>query len=228
MLYARFDWLDTTHKVPHTTSKSQALLVLSWQDAFCMKHQRYAECKLIKKGDKAHLTLHGLWPQPRRNQYCHIERKYILKDKHHQWRALPDLNIERKNFTLMKSYMPGYRSMLYKHEWIKHGSCYSNNPNTYFHDALTLAKEVDNSAVGKFFRENQTKTITLKQVRKTFDNAFGSGAGKHVELVCRNGIITELRIHIGSHGDALKSLITKGSYARSRCKYGKVVNFYFK
>ncbi len=203
-------------------SKNQSLLVLSWQNAFCQTHQRYAECKNEKIGDVGHLTLHGLWPQPRNKQYCHVSKKIISKDKFHQWRRLPNIDIEPKTLELMDHYMPGYISMLHKHEWIRHGTCYGENANQYFHDGLSMTKEVDNSAVGYLLHSHIGKFVTLKQIRVAFDKSFGLGAGERVALGCRGGLITEIRIHIGNHGDELKDLILKGSKARSRCQKGKI------
>ena len=202
--------------------KNQSLLVLSWHNAFCEKHRKKTECRQVKKSDKGHLVLHGLWPQPRNNVYCDVPQKLIAKDKHHQWKALPNIDIEESTLELMDSYMPGYLSRLHKHEWIKHGTCYGESADRYYHDALSLASEVDHSTVGKLFRANVGKKVTLGQIRGAFDRALGKGAGQRVELKCEGGLITELWIRIGGRGDRLGSLIAKGATTRSRCQKGKV------
>ncbi len=204
------------------TAKKQSLLVLSWHNAFCETHRKKTECRNPKKSDKGQLVLHGLWPQPRNNVYCGVPQKLIAKDKHHQWKALPNIDIEESTLALMDSYMPGYVSRLHKHEWIKHGTCYGESADRYYHDALTLASEVDHSAVGKLLRNNVGKKVTLGQIRGAFDREFGAGAGQRVELKCQGGLITELWIHIGDKGDSLRELIAKGSTTKSRCHKGKV------
>jgi len=202
--------------------KEQSLLVLSWHNAFCQTHRRQAECKNPKKSDKGHLVLHGLWPQPRNNVYCDVPQKLIAKDKHHQWKALPNIDIEERTLELMDQYMPGYLSRLHKHEWIKHGTCSGKSADDYYHDALTLASEVDQSEVGNLFRSHVGRPLTLGQIRTAFDRAFGVGAGQHVELKCQGGLITELWIHIGGKEGSLKERIANGSSAKSRCHKGKV------
>ena len=203
-------------------AKIQSLLVLSWHNAFCETHRNKTECRNPKKSEKGKLVLHGLWPQPRNNVYCNVPQKLIAKDKHHQWKALPNIDIEEGTLELMDSYMPGYVSRLHKHEWIKHGTCYGGSADRYYHDALTLASEVDHSAVGKFLRSHVGKRVTLAQVRSAFDHAFGKGAGEKVEMKCQGGLVTEFWIHIGDKGDSLTSLIAKGSRTKSRCHKGKV------
>jgi len=204
------------------TTRKQALLVLSWHNAFCETHRRQTECQNPKKSDKGHLVLHGLWPQPRNNVYCNVPQKLIAKDKHHQWKALPNIDIEESTLELMDSYMPGYLSRLHKHEWLKHGTCYGTSADKYYHDALTMAQEVDRSAVGKLFRTHVGRRITLSQIRTAFDHAFGKGAGQRVELKCQGGLITELWIHVGGEGDRLSERIHSGTPAKSRCREGKV------
>jgi len=109
----------------NSTQKSKVnLLVISWNNAFCQTHRSKKECKT--KASSNILSLHGLWPQPRNKSYCNIPKKLVAKDKHHQWRDLPDMNLETQTISLMKKYMPGYASGLQKHEWIKHGTCYGN------------------------------------------------------------------------------------------------------
>ncbi len=203
-------------------SKKQSLLVLSWHNAFCETHRKKTECRNPKKSEKGKLVLHGLWPQPRNNAYCGVPQKSIAKDKHHQWKALPNIDIEESTLELMDSYMPGYVSRLHKHEWIKHGTCYGKSADRYYHDALTLASEVDHSAVGKLLRSHVGKKITLSQVRGAFDHAFGKGAGERVEMKCQGGLVTEFWIHVGGRGDRLAELIGKGSRTKSRCHKGKI------
>ncbi len=200
----------------------RALLALSWQNAFCQTHRRVSECKTYDRSDKGHLSLHGLWPQPRNKQYCDIPQKLIAKDKHHQWKALPNIDITEDTLALMDSYMPGYVSRLHKHEWIKHGVCYGTNAETYYHNALTLAKEVDSSEVGALFRSHVGKKLTLKQIRSSFEHAFGKGAGSSLSMACQGGLITEIRVETAGKGDKLKALIVRNGKSRSRCHSGKV------
>ncbi len=198
------------------------LLALSWQNAFCETHRRVRECRQDRGGDAGHLTLHGLWPQPRNNIYCKVPKKTVSRDKFHQWKTLPNIDTEPGTLELMDRYLPGYVSYLHKHEWIKHGTCYGTTADVYFHDGLTMAKEVDNSAVGQLLKNAIGKRVTLRAIRHAFDQVFGPGAGERVEMKCRQGLLTELWINLRGQGDQLKPLIANAPKRRGRCREARV------
>ncbi len=99
----------------------------------------------------------------------------------------------------------------------KHGTCYSKDSERYFHDALSLTKEVDSSIVGEYLRANEGKRVKLINLKRVFDKAFGKGASVHLEMSCRNRLLSELRIHIRGRGDSLKKLLEDAPTGRSRC-----------
>ena len=198
--------------------RTESILVLSWHNAFCETHRNKQECRPNTNSDKGRLVLHGLWPQPRNNVYCNVPKKITAKDKHHQWKDLPNIDLEPETFELMDVYMPGYLSRLHKHEWIKHGTCYGTDANHYYHDALTLAKEVDDSKIGKLIKKHIGKKITLGQIRQAFDRVYGVGAGKKVEMKCKGRLLTELWINLSGQGDSLSSLIRNAKTRRSKCR----------
>ena len=204
------------------------LLALSWHNAFCETHRYKKECKrtvdsLIRsKAHEQQFVLHGLWPQPRHNVYCDVDSELKYADKAKRWRDLPCLALDEKTEDALEKVMPGFASDLHKHEWIKHGTCYGTDANTYYEDAINLVNQVNSSALGKIFSQNIGKTITLKQVRKLADKAFGRGAGNRVELRCKNGLVTELWLHLGSGSDDLATLLKKGKSTSSRCKKGRI------
>jgi ribonuclease T2 len=205
-----------------TKGQTQTILVLSWHNAFCETHPRKQECRTDASSDAGHLVLHGLWPQPRSNAYCNVPPKVIAKDKHHQWRTLPNIDTEPETLELMDVYMPGYVSYLHKHEWIKHGTCYGTSPDRYYHDALTLAQEVDRSRVGQLLKRHIGTSVTLGQIRQAFDRDFGAHAGQRVEMKCDRGLLTELWINLGDRGEHLRTLIQKGKKRKSRCRKAKI------
>ena len=205
----------------------QNLLAISWQNAFCENHRHKKECKLMQKDDFAasHFVLHGLWPQPRNNQYCNVDKKKIGIDKNKQWYRLEKLNLSKETRELLSKKMPGYHSNLHRHEWIKHGTCYGADAETYYTDSLALLKQLNDSKVQDYFEANQGKRVHLKDIRKLFDEAFGKGAGDHVTMNCKDGLITELWLHIGSGSDNLGELLLKGKRPKSRCSKGEVDAF---
>ncbi len=209
-------------------SSKNNLLALSWHNAFCETHRSRKECKrsLLPFGkgkySEKHFVLHGLWPQPRNNIYCNVEKDFVNADKHGQWRDLPCLAMDEEIEDRLAKVMPGFASQLHKHEWVKHGTCYGTDPQEYFEDAVSLVEQINDSKVGDFFRKNIGKHVTLKQVRHLFDRNFGVGAGKRVELKCRKGLVTELWLHLGSGSDNLGTLLKRGKQVRSRCQKGLI------
>jgi len=98
--------------------------------------------------------------------------------------------------------MPGYASNLHRHEWVKHGTCYGTSADRYYQHAIALTQQVNQSKVGDLLANNIGKRVSLKQVRKAFDESFGRGTGKKVDLRCdRKGRISELWINLS--GDVI-------------------------
>jgi len=219
------------NKSPSSSAKSsskstskQNLLALSWQNAFCQTHQYKKECKAMnsKSFGAFEFVLHGLWPQPRNNAYCNMSKKEIGMDKNKQWNRLDRLELNATTRTDLAKLMPGYASNLHRHEWVKHGSCYGTSANDYYADALSLVRQVNDSKVQQYFKQNIGRTIRLDDIRKVFDKAFGKGAGKHVTMNCKQGLITELWLHLGNGSSELSELLKNGARPKSRCHKGRV------
>ena len=209
-------------------SQKQNLLVLSWHNAFCETHRYKKECKrtLFPFGEgkykEKHFVLHGLWPQPKGTQYCGVSSYEKNLDKHKQWHKLLSLNLSPALKGRLKKVMPGISSNLHKHEWVKHGTCYSTDANTYYEDAVGLVEQFNASKVGMFFQKHLGQRVTLQQVRTLFDRSFGKGTGKRVEMKCKKGLITELWLHLGSGSKDLATLLKHGKQTRSYCTGGHI------
>ncbi len=178
--------------------RTQYVLAISWQPAFCETAERRPECtsQTKERFDASHFALHGLWPQ--RVEYCDVSRDQQLTDRDGDWRDLPAPELGKATAAKLREMMPGTQSALDRHEWIKHGTCYGEPAEAYFVDALAMLEAVNASAVRDLFVRSIGKELTQKQVRDAFDIAFGRGAGQRVRLACeRDGnrrIITELTI----------------------------------
>ncbi len=184
---------------PSDGRPAEAVLSLSWQPGFCEGHAGKAECanQTPDHFDATHFTLHGLWPQPRRREYCNVSQALIDTDRKRNWQALPEVDLDAATRAHLVTAMPGTQSFLDRHEWIRHGTCYGRgDPQTYFREALSLLDEVNGSAVQALFAGNIGKEITVGEVRTTFDTAFGSGAGDRVRLSCRRDGSRRLIIEI--------------------------------
>jgi ribonuclease T2 len=217
-----------TKKYENSGVSQNNLLALSWHNAFCETHRYKKECKrnvftlYRSKHRESHFILHGLWPQPANKGYCGVDRKYITMDKYKHWNKLPMPELSKETYESLKKHMPGIASNLHKHEWIKHGTCYGTDAEQYFAKAVSLADQFHQTEVSDFFEKNIGKRVTLKQVRKHFDQSFGTGAGKRVEMRCHKGLVTELWLHLGGESDALGTLLRNGEEIHSACDRGLI------
>lgn len=213
--------------VPKKVEKKRSnenILAISWQNAFCQTHQRKQECINRTKSDfgSREFLLHGLWPQPRTNQYCDVDKKNVSKDKRKQWSKLEELKLSPKTRGKLAVLMGGYESNLHRHEWIKHGSCYGTNADEYYTKAMDLLQEVNYSMVGEFFANNINQTVNIKDIRRIFDKKFGQGAGDRVDMRCKKGLIVELWLHLKGIDKELSNLLKNGEKVKSSCNKGKV------
>ncbi len=193
-----------------------SVLVLSWHNSFCENHSNKKECKLNGGEAKNHLVLHGLWPQPRNNVYCGVDKRIIELDKKRMWNALPPLNLNPKIKELMEIYMPGYKSNLHRHEYYKHGTCYSKDPNEYFLDALTLTKYVD-SIIGEYLRANIGKKIKTIILKNFAAKAIDKKIKNKLAVKCKRVVLKEIWISLKGKGNNLKKLIENAKPIHSNC-----------
>lgn len=207
----------------------QMVLAISWQPAFCERATRKPECKRVKRDryDNTHFALHGLWPQPGSNIYCGVSQDEITQDKKRRWKKLAGLSLSDSLKQKLWQVMPGTRSFLHRHEWVKHGTCYSNSPETYYADSIKLMGAINGSAVQRLFAASIGKQLTGAQIRSAFDQSFGKGAGDRVRIACkRDGnrmLITELTVGLKglAQGD-LGELIKASPKTRRGCPAGIV------
>ncbi len=194
-----------------------SLLVTSWHNSFCETHSNKKECKRDGGEYKNHLVLHGLWPQPRSNVYCGVDKKIIALDKAKRWNALPKLNLKPEVIALMEKYMPGYKSNLHRHEYYKHGTCYSKDPNKYFLDALLLTKRVDET-VGEYLRVNIGKKVKEINIKRLAMRLIDKDIKNKIALKCKRRVLSEIWVSIKGKGSDLKKLIKGAKPIHSNCK----------
>jgi ribonuclease T2 len=198
---------------PSEGRPAEAVLSLGWEPGFCEGHTDKAECadQNLEHFDATHFTLHGLWPQPRRREYCNVSPALIDTDRKRDWQALPEVDLDAATRAHLVTAMPGTKSFLDRHEWIRHGTCYApGDAETYFSEALSLLNEVNGSAVQALFAANIGQEITVGAVRGAFDAAFGPGAGDRVRLSCKwdgsRRLITEVTIGLVAQPGANRTL----------------------
>lgn len=175
-------------------ARATHVLAMSWEPAFCEGHSDKPECSEIGPSSFAstHLSLHGLWPQPRGTQYCNVPSNVRDTDDNHDWNDLPEPEISPDTLKRLAAVMPGVESKLQRHEWIVHGTCFGASADSYFARAAGLAEAIDASKVSQLFADNVGKTLSADAIRGAFDEAFGPGAGARVVISCHG------------HGDSRK------------------------
>lgn len=213
--------------VPEGTAGKEYLLAVSWQPAFCQGHRHKPECEsqTEHRFDARHFTLHGLWPQPRNNTYCGVSNRDKRMDKRKAWSQLPALGLSEQTFSDLTVVMPGVSSFLQRHEWTKHGTCYSDSPETYFQDSLEMMDQLNGSEVQALFAGNIGQEVSAEQIRESFDRSFGPGTGNKVKIKCSGGMITELWLNLkGSvrENSTLAGLLSFGADAGDSCGAGLV------
>jgi ribonuclease T2 len=172
------------------------------EPAFCEDHRDKNECRELSSTGFAatHLSLHGLWPQPRGTQYCNVAPNLKEIDRDHDWNDLPEPDVSENTLSRLAAVMPGAQSKLERHEWIVHGTCFGSNAEGYFARAAGLAEAVDASKVSQLFANNVGRSLSAEAIRAAFDDAFGAGAGARVTVSCNgrgeNREITELMISL--------------------------------
>ena len=178
------------------------VLALGWEPAFCAKHADKTECRELTAASfgATHLSLHGLWPQPRGTQYCNVAPDLKQADQNHDWNALLEPGMSADTLKRLSAVMPGVQSKLQWHEWIVHGTCFGGNADAYFARAAGLAEEVAASKVATLFAANAGRNLSADAIRAAFDDAFGAGAGARVAVSCggrgAGRKITELTINL--------------------------------
>ena len=149
-------------------SHAQNLLAVSWQPAFCESHPGKREC--ARQTGALAFTLHGLWPQPETLAYCDVDATEAAIDRRGRWDLLPAVEVDEATRAALDQAMPGAQSMLDRHEWIKHGTCYSRTAEEYFDEALRLLAELNASVVRELVVSRIGRTVRLDEVRASFDS----------------------------------------------------------
>jgi ribonuclease T2 len=213
-------------------ARATHVLALGWEPAFCLGHEDKAECanETAQSFDASHLSLHGLWPQPRGKAYCNVSKDLVQADHDHDWASLPEPDLTDATKARLAAVMPGFQSGLERHEWIVHGTCFGATPDSYFNRAADLVEQVNASAVRDLFTQNVRGSLSSDAIRAAFDRAFGAGAGERVTVSCQGRgqerAIGELVIALS--GDVAGSgpigdLILAAAPAPQGCPSGAVV-----
>lgn len=207
------------HSAPYRAMAKQSLLALSWHDGFCETHRAKTECKRGLFGNKEYgFVLHGLWPQPKSQAYCGVNKKVVGMDKNKQWASMPDIGLSVKTTKDLANVMPAVASGLHNHEWYKHGTCSGMNSVEYFTKASSYTAQFNNSKVAKYINENRGKVIILNDIKSLMNTSFGLNSGEKIDMVCNNGILSEIRLNLGGTDSLLAKALMGGANTKSSCQ----------
>ena len=161
------------------TGAASHLLALSWEPTFCQGMSSKAECaaETPQSPEAKQFSLHGLWPELKGKYYCIADAQQKAKleklDTQGKWDQLPDPGLSAATRARLAAVMPGIQSMLERHEWIKHGTCFGASADAYFNRAADLVEQVNASAVGQLVSANIGKPVTSAQILGAFNHLWG-------------------------------------------------------
>lgn len=229
----RADQKALAAKKAETAKKTDYVLAINWQPAFCESSPRKRECKSQNKDryDAKNFSLHGLWPQPGTNVYCDVPDGEVNKDKTGQWRQLRVEQINDYVWRDLQQIMPGTQSSLHKHEWVKHGTCYSVSIDDYYSHSVWLVQRINASKLQDLFESRIGMQVTAREIKAAFSASFGPAAGERLRISCRKdtdsnrNLISEITIGLTGKINGEKSfsdLVNAASAVTSGCPRGIV------
>lgn len=204
------------------------VLALTWQNAFCEARPDRPECGALRRNDPAAsgFSLHGLWPQPRDRLYCNVTQRDRGNDERGRWGRLPEPRLDSSIREALADAMPGVASLLHRHQWIKHGGCYADDPNVYFGDATAWLAAVNASPLRDLFARSEGREVS----RRAAEQALGSAASFRIRFVCANDrdsgrrLVRDVRLTLGP-GATLDAALRAGRRTTGGCRSGIVDPF---
>lgn len=192
-------------------------LAMVWHPGRCAANPKAKDCApaFAREG----WTLYGLWPESKEcgagYGYCG-DVKYEPKGG---YCAYPALNLPETVRKRLYNAMPAAAAglCLQRHEWYRHGTCFSGEAASYFTAALDFTARIASAEpFHTFLRSGGQRTLGRSSVEEALNITFGPDASKHFSLLCEEGRFTELRLMLP--GDAnmtmpLKELIAQAPAA---------------
>lgn len=210
-------------------STNSSLFVVTWGPSLCRVQPSTVGCASGHVEELGRTwVLHGLWPQPRENQYCNVPKAVADRASDTHGSDMPSVELPedvRKNLQPLMS----DAEVMASHEWYAHGTCSGVTPAVYFGDAVALTVEVRKILAPVF--EAGIRRISASAVRELFDEKFGTGAGRRVGLTCSNvvglgTVIFEVQVSLPPVVDlraagntlSLADVLAKGPPIREGCR----------
>lgn len=174
-------------EAPAPAGGGSSVLVLTWGPSLCRVETSASGCRSGRVAGLGNsFLLHGLWPQPRSQQYCGATRG----DRDRRPVELPP-DVAARVREMMSD-----PAVAARYQWNKHGSCAGVTEAEYFGIATALAQQAID-VVDPLFDRSVGREVTARSVRDAFDARYGDGAGQRVGLECRgDGVAYEVRLSL--------------------------------
>ncbi|QRM56020.1 ribonuclease [Sinorhizobium sp. BG8] len=221
---------EETHPAAGGTDGTRQVLSITWQPGFCETRRNRPECADNSAGtsESTGFSLHGLWQL--KKGYCGIDAELKKRDSSGKWTELPPLTLSHATAKRLEVAMPGVKSGLDRHQWLRNGTCSATTAEAYYLRSLDLLDAVNASPVRSLFERKAGGEVTATEIRTAFDEAFGSGAGERVRITCRKAgerlLVIGLTIGLSSADDTetdLAGLIHGASSTEPKCGSGHVM-----
>lgn len=183
----------TSEQPAPTSASTSSVLVLTWAPSLCRVETSASGCRSGRVGRLgSSFLLHGLWPQPRSQQYCDVPKKAGARER-------PPLNLPPDLSQRLQTLMSD-SAVMAPHEWYAHGTCSDVTPTEYFGIATALADQAI-AVLDPVFDRAAGRQLTARSVRDAVDAQAGPGAGGRVALVCRGAqgsepVVYEVRLSL--------------------------------
>ena len=127
--------------------------------------------------------------------------------------------------------MPGTASHLQRYEFIKHGTCFPANAETYFRIALALQQQINTSKLQELMAGHIGKAVSADEMKRAFEQTFGTAMGSALGIHCigdvdsRRTLINEIRIPLKgplTETTPLQQAVDRSAPEPSDCSQGIV------
>lgn len=161
--------------------RTEYVLAVSWQPGFCETRPDRKECigQTAERFDATNFSLHGLWPL--KKSYCGVEADLKARDRKGDWLELPEVDMGDETAKRLLVAMPGVKSGLDRHQWLRNGTCQTANAEDYFALQLRLLDELNRSAVRALFARSARN---LTKNRSSRPSTRVSGRGPETGCAC--------------------------------------------
>ena len=208
------------------------VLALGWEPAFCLEHADKTECagETGQSFAASHLSLHGLWPQPREGLLQGCRPGICCGGQAPRLGGPARTGPERRDEKAPFGGHAGHPVRAGAARMDRARKLLRRHGRFYFNRAAELVQQINASGVGRLFAQTSASLFGPNAILAAFDQSFGAGPGARVTVSCQGHgsqrTIGELVISLA--GDVAGSapfgdLIRTAASSQPGCPAGLVV-----